>query len=499
MAQSEESGLLPRLVIEEITPPIVRTSGGDIRLLSTAESPSGLFGDQVRASIASSVSGSTANGFLVWHDNAIDGDGTGIGFRLLNLGTGVAAPSIVQLNQNSVANQENPKVAALSGGGAIVVWQSGVSGKQSIVGRFVGRTGVASGNEFVIAASRDGLGHSRPSVASLPDGGFVVVWEALGRDQVSRKISVARYNSEGLVVGPVRVLGTSADVDRAPAVTAHSNGKIVVAWIAEQATPDVLALGGQSTRLDVNADVFAQVIYPDGSIGSPIWVNVNSAPCDSPALAALPNGKTVIGWSEYDLAVETSWDIKYVLLSPQNVALSSPTTLNTYRPYEQNYLSFAVNTNNVAVGGAGSDCLAVWASRGADGSGLGIAGRSLNLDGVPQGDEIVFNGAKLTDQMEPSVAATRSGYRVVWSGLTGVTTGIDLAGRNIEKIARTGNRTLKISWRAVLNERYRLESSSDLLNWQTYKDFGAASSQQQSTTVSTSDSANIYFRVKLDR
>lgn len=318
MAQIADSELSPRLVIEEIAPPIVRPSGADIRLLSTSASPSGLAGDQSKASIASWVTGSVANGFLVWHDNVIDGDGTGIGLRFLNLGTGVAAPGIVQVNQNAISNQENAKVAALTGGGAVVVWQSGVSGRQSIVGRFVSRTGSVSGDEFVIAGSADGIGYSRPVVASLSNGGFVVAWEAAGQDEVSRKIQVLQFGSSGVPSGPVRILGTSAGVDRAPALAVHADGRIVVAWVAEQATSDIMALGGQATRLDVNTDIFAQVITPDGQIGAPIWINLNSAPCDAPALAALPNGKTVVGWSEYDLAANTSWDIKYLILSRES-------------------------------------------------------------------------------------------------------------------------------------------------------------------------------------
>lgn len=486
MAQGDESGLQPRLVIEEVAPAIVQPVGGDIRLLATTASPVGLVGDQTKAALGSSG----ANGFLVWQDSLIDGDGTGIGSRFINLQTGVAGPNVIRVNQNAVGNQDAAKVAGLSGGNAVVVWQSGPSGKQSIIGRLLTRTGAVSGDEFVIASAVGDIGHAKPAVAALPTGGFVVVWEAFGQDGISRKIHVRQFDSNGVEAMPVRILGTSAEVDRGAAVAVHSDGKIVVAWVAEMATRDILNLGGSQTRRDVNSDIFVQAILPSGVVGPAVWVNNGSSPCDAPAVASLPNGKTLVGWSEFEIEANNGWDIRYTQLSAENALLSSSIILNTYRPYEQNRLSFAVN---------GTDCLAVWSSRGADGSGLGVVGRSIALDGAPRGDEIVFNATKWIDQMEPAVAATPSGYRIVWSGLTGISTGVDLAGREIRKASATGGRVLKLTWNTVVGGTYILETSENLVDWQLSQAFPAVTSRQKSVTLSGGAAASTYFRVKLDR
>jgi hypothetical protein len=196
VAQGVADPLSPRLSIEEIAPPTVEVVGSEIRLLANTSSAVGLVGDQVGASIASSG----VNGFVVWQDNAIDGNGLGIGARFLNLQTGISSPQIVRVNQDSLFNQENPKVAALSNGGAVVVWQSGKVGHQSIRARLLTRTGAVSGNEIQIAQADTSSGFYNPAVT--PSGsGFVVAWEAAGPDGVSRKIQFQRYAANGAADG----------------------------------------------------------------------------------------------------------------------------------------------------------------------------------------------------------------------------------------------------------------------------------------------------------
>jgi len=485
LAQTKSSAYSPRLAIQEIAPSTVEVVGNDLRLLGTASSPAGLTGDQMNASLASSG----ANGFLVWQDNFLDGQGLGIGGRFINLQTGVASPQIVRVNQDPLLDQENPKVAALNGGGAVVVWQSGKSGRQSIKARLLDRSGNPAGSEITIASATASSATANPIVVSS-GGGFAVAWEASEADGVGRKVHFQRFNSTGGTTGPIRILGTSARVDRAPALAAHADGRIVVAWVAEMASTDVLNLGGANTRLEVNSDIFTQTVASDGSIGSPVWVNGGSAPCDAPAAAALPGGSTLIGWSEFSLDATSNWDIKSTVVSASGSISSSAILLNTYRPFGQVGLRFAVN---------GSDILAVWSSRGSDGSGLGAAARALDQTGTPQGDEFVVNSVRMSDQMTPTVAATPQGFRAVWSSLAGIATGVDLKARDIRKTTGQGRRSIKLTWNSIPGSKYTLESSSDLSQWGTYLVIPSAASNQQSLTLDPGAVPNTYFRVKLDR
>ena len=80
-------------------------------------------GDQVHSDVAVT----TTNGLVVWQDNITDGDGWGVSAMRLN-GTLSGSGSSFRVNVQGAGDQENPRVAMLKGGGAVIVWQGGVPG-----------------------------------------------------------------------------------------------------------------------------------------------------------------------------------------------------------------------------------------------------------------------------------------------------------------------------------------------------------------------------------
>ena len=475
----------PRLTIREVAPASVELSGGEVRILPNASSAAGLVGDQVNAHAA--VSGSTA--FVVWQDNAVDGDGLGIGSRVLNLQTGSASPQIHRVNQQGLFNQENPTVLTLADGSAVVAWQSGKPGKQSIHARRLSRAGVPQGDEWVLSEAALGS-HEAPVLAELPGRGFAMAWQAIGSDGVSSKIHLQTFNASGSPSTARRIIGTSALVDRSPTLSVLPNGALAVAWVAEQASADVLSLGGQATRREANSDIFAQILQADGTSVSPIWVNGSPSPCDRPSMATLPSGKLLIGWSEYDLDAKSSWDIRATTVTASGIIQGSPVTLNDFRAYDQTAL-------RITAGSEGA--LAVWSTRGADGSGLGVAAKAITASGLPAGDELVLNQTRKNDQFAPTAVATADGYRAIWSDFTGVSTGVDLSARDLKKTSVAARQKLNLSWETVVGAKYRLESSTDLVHWTAVQATQTATSTSQSASIDAGAAAQSYFRVQSDR
>jgi hypothetical protein len=279
-------------------------------------------------------------------------------------------------------------------------------------------------------------------------------------------------------------------VDRAPTLSALSNGDLAVAWVAEQASADVLNLGGQATRREANSDIFAQIIQVDGKAASPIWVNGAASPCDRPSMATLPNGKLIIGWSEFDLDSKSSWDIRAAIVSNTGVVIGSPITLNDYRSYDQ---------TGVRISSGSEGALAVWSTRGADGSGLGIAAKAITANGLVAGEEMILNQTRRNDQFAPNVVATASGYRAIWSDFSGVSTGVDLSARDLKKVSASPRQKLRLSWETVVGARYRLESSTDLLHWNEVQATQTATSTTQTASIDAGAAAQSYFRVQSDR
>lgn len=476
----------PRLTIQEVAPASVELLGSEVRILPNSNSPLGLVGDQVNASAA--AVGSVA--FVVWQDNAIDGDGLGIGSRVYNLQSGSASPQILRVNQQALFNQENPVVLALADGSAVVAWQSGKPGKQSIHARRLSKSGVPQGDEWVVAAADSTVRHESPAMTEIPGGGFAIAWQAIGADGVSSKIHLQSFKGSGSPSSARRVLGTSALVDRSPTLSALPNGDIAVAWVAEQASADVLNLGGQATRREANSDIFAQIIQADGKAASPIWVNGAASPCDRPSMATLVTGKLLIGWSEFDLDSKSSWDIRAATVSNTGVLVGSPITLNDFRSYDQ---------TGVRISSGPEGALAVWSTRGADGSGLGIAAKAITANGMVAGEEMILNQTRKNDQFAPNVVATGSGYRAIWSNFTGVSTGVDLSARDLKKVSVTPRQKLRLSWETVVGAKYRLESSTDLLHWNEVQATQTATSTTQTASIDAGAAAQSYFRVQSDR
>lgn len=485
LAQGVSAGS-PRLTIQEVASASVELLGTEVRILPNGTSPVGLVGDQVNASAA--AVGSVA--FVVWQDNAIDGDGLGIGSRVYNLQSGSASPQIFRVNQQGLFNQENPVVLALADGSAVVAWQSGKPGKQSIHARRLSRSGMPQGDEWVVALADSTGSHESPAMTEIPGGGFAVAWQAIGADGVSSKINLQSFKASGSPSGDRRVLGTSALVDRAPTLSALPNGDLAVAWVAEQASADVLNLGGQATRREANSDIFAQIIQVDGKAASPIWVNGAASPCDRPSMATLPNGKLILGWSEFDLDSKSSWDIRAAIVSNTGVVIGSPITLNDYRSHDQ---------TGVRISSGSEGALAVWSTRGADGSGLGIAAKAITANGLVAGEEMILNQTRRNDQFAPNVVATASGYRAIWSDFSGVSTGVDLSARDLKKVSAGPRQKLRLSWETVVGARYRLESSTDLLHWNEVQATQTATSTTQTASIDAGAAAQSYFRVQSDR
>lgn len=69
----------------------------------------------------------------------------------------------------------NPSVAPLVDGGFVITWKGG----RGIEGQVFSADGVKQGLEFVVG-SIGGRASNSTEVTSLPNGGFVVAWDAYG-------------------------------------------------------------------------------------------------------------------------------------------------------------------------------------------------------------------------------------------------------------------------------------------------------------------------------
>ena len=368
-------------------------------------------GDQ----LAPSLSIRETVGWLAWHDNTTDGDGFGISVRRLS--SQLTGMSSFRVNQRSEGDQENAQIVHLVDGGALVVWQGGIRGQQSIVGRVIKPDGRFAGDEFTISSG--GLDHRDPSVAQNAAGSILVTWTADGVDGDLAAVQARLLSPVGNPVGPASQLNQFTQYhQRSPGVTALPDGSFVAVWISEQQR-------GQN-----KVDVYARRLGANGSPeGDEFLVSDGEKPCATPSIAAFSNGGYVVAWAEHDHTVPGAvWDVATRTFR-DGTAIGTSSILNQRRAGLQGFPKIAVVQDEAMI---------VYRSQGGDGYGESVVGRWVDSEGKPVGEEFVVNTVTAGDQITPGVASDGRGRVVaVWSTFAGSSKGMDLASQRYAMSAPT--------------------------------------------------------------
>jgi hypothetical protein len=149
-------------------------------------------GRQYRSRVALTGGGAFT---VVWHSDGQDGAGYGIFGRRIDA-TGNAVGSELQIHAFTTDAQQTPEIAADRGGGFLVIWERWgfpASPPADFVGRSFDASGVALDpaefivNTYLTSNQRSG------SIASDPDGRFVVVWDSLQDEGASYSIRAQRF------------------------------------------------------------------------------------------------------------------------------------------------------------------------------------------------------------------------------------------------------------------------------------------------------------------
>ena len=195
-----------------------------------------------------------------------------------------------QVNSFIAADQNMGKVVGLTGGGFVVVWESGpgqdVSG-QGVFGQQYDAAGNAVGGEFLVN-SAESFDQRAPSLAALNDGGYVVVWESdfTAPDSSSLGVFGQRYDAGGNAVGGQFLVNTfTTSSQSAASVTGLDDGGYVVAWRSFGQDGDSWGIYGQ--RYDAAG----------AAVGGEFQVSTETAGAqDIPEVVALDGGGYVVVW-----------------------------------------------------------------------------------------------------------------------------------------------------------------------------------------------------------
>ena len=158
-------------------------------------------------------------GFVItWNSYGQDGDQfDGVRAQIYNADGSLRGDEF-HVNTQTVDDQIEPEIAALTDGGFVITWadeDGDTSGTSlGIKAQIFDANGLAQGGEFLVNEFTNG-GQNRSSVTALDDGGFVVTWsspDGQQGDTSSTGIKVRIFNADGT---PRNISGPATDEDTA--------------------------------------------------------------------------------------------------------------------------------------------------------------------------------------------------------------------------------------------------------------------------------------------
>jgi len=376
-------------------------------------------GDQMFPDAALSTNG----GFVVWQDNATDGDGWGISARRLD-STLSGTLSMFRVNAQGAGDQQNARVTLLKNGGAAFVWQGGRQGYQHIFARYLTPANTWLTTTDLVVSAFNTHFQINPVITTLNNSNVVIVWSSFNQAGSNSLLDVYAkiLSPAGATVKSEFLVNQFTSFNqRSPAVAALKNGGFVIAWVSEQqrVIAPVLGTNASSSIIVPSVDIYARLFQGNGvAVGSEFIVNTNDYPCANPAVAVALDGSWMVAWSGRDKATHVNgWDV-YARSVNTNGVGGNVTLINTHVAGNQ----YAPHLKAI-----GQEYLVVWTSLSQDGSREGVYGRTLHQDGTPTSGEFLVNTTTASQQMQPAVVSDGgSQFLVIWTSFAGIQGSFDL-------------------------------------------------------------------------
>ena len=318
-----------------------------------------------------------------------------------------SAGSDVHVNTSTNGTQTEPGLAALEGGGHVVVWTSNHGGSYEVYAQRYDADGnpVGSQTQINTYTASDQL---RPAVAGLEGGGYVVTWQSTGQDGSGHTIVSRRFDADGVALGSEAIVNThTANDQRSPNVIGLEGGGYLVTWYSFH--QDVINTSG----------VYGQFYDASGAkVGGEFRVNQTTAGNEQQSMATqLPDGNIVVVWQTDSGQDGDTFSVMMRTYSASGVALTNETVVNTYGVSTQGNPSVTALSDGRFV--------VTWNSWWQDGNGYGVYAQVFAADGSKSGSEFRVNTTTAGDQWPSEVVGLNDGgFLLVWNGPDGSGVGV---------------------------------------------------------------------------
>ena len=359
-----------------------------------------------------------------------------------------------QVNTFTPGEQERPSIAALPDGGFVIVWmshgQEGEDDGYGIFGQRFDASGEKVGEEFQIneVVANDQF---EPMVVALPDGNFMVLWSSLTEvegEDVRASVRMRVFDSQCVPLGCEEVVAEGA-FDHFSAHAAAGSQGVVVVWTADN-------LDGSGYG------VYARV----PGVDDPIRVNTTTMfDQKEPKVAALADGTFVVTWTGRDGG--NSLGVFAQRIGADGTFIGGEVRVNECTEGDQHKPSIAALSDGGYV--------ISWTSEGDSGPGVYV--QRFDASGEPVGEAILVSTHSIIDPFGSAVVAVPTGGFVVTWASWGAESTLDVFAQRFgvdgEKLGEpiVVNTTTEYEQNAPAVAV--LEDGSLIVTWQSYGEDGS--------------------------
>ncbi len=316
-----------------------------------------------------------------------------------------------QVNSYVTNQQKQPSLASAPDGRFVVVWASqGSSGTDtsgySVQGQRYDAAGRPAGGEFQVNTYTTS-NQVHPQVASDAQGAFVVVWEsyASAGPDTDRTIHGQRYDGDGNELGSeFQVNSYTTGAQRRPSVAVDPLGGFLVGWESNGSA------GNDASSYSIQVRLFDDAGAPQGD---DVQVNTFTANAQQAAAVAVDGqGGFLVAWDSLGSSGgdSDSFSIQAQRYDGAGATVGGNFQVNSATTGAQDYPA-------VAADGAGNFVVAwqSFGSTGGDSSGYSVQARRFDSSGVAQGADFQVNTYTFSFQDNPRVTSDADGnFIVAW-------------------------------------------------------------------------------------
>ncbi|CCQ75230.1 VCBS domain-containing protein [Magnetospira sp. QH-2] len=315
----------------------------------------------------------------------------------------------VVVNTQTGYGQEHPSITTLANGDYLVVWKGFDGSLQGIKGQRFEADGTPIDGEFVVNVGETRSTQNQPDVAALANGGFVATWysQDWSTGSMNYEVRSQMFDAEGNAVGGLQHANADPEgTQYQPNIAALADGGYVVTWVSDYRSLEGRTFGADGQPVGEGFSVASSGSLDHGERNDTV--------------TGLTGGGFVVTWSASDIPGDSSSE-------GVGAQLFDATGNKVGGPFLVNSMTGSKQSEPAIIGLNDGGFVAVWSGYHAPGdtNGPGVTGQRFDAEGNKVGGEFLVNTTTQSVQYEPSIAPYGDGgFVVVWSSMFGNATAV---------------------------------------------------------------------------